>query len=114
MVKLSKVQQKLLDDAKARIEFARTHNFYDWMRKNISRVDDSTTDEQIEMMIEREVELGYENWYTEAYEETKNGVTYMSCNSRSLHKLEELGLIEILRDSTGETYGLDSVKVLNY
>ena len=113
MTKLSKTQQQLLDGAKARIDFARNHNFYDWARKNISHFYDRT-DEQIEMMIEREVELGYENWYTEAYEETKNGYTWMSCNSRSLHKLEELGLIEIKRDSTGETYGVDSIKVLNY
>lgn len=114
MTKLSKTQQKLLDEAKARIDFARTHSFYDWMRKNNSRVDDSATDEQIEMMIKREIELGYENWYIESYEETKNGKTWMSCNSRSLHKLAELGLIEIIMDSTGETYGLDSVKILNY
>ncbi len=113
-MKLSKTQQKHLDDAKARIDFARTHNLYDWMRKNLSRFDDSTTDEQIEMAIKHDAELGYKIWYSEAYEETKNGITWMSCNSKTLHKLAELGLIEIIRDSTGETYGLDSIKVLNY
>ena len=114
MTKLSKTQQKVLDSAKSRIDFARTHNLYDWMRKNISILDDSSTDEQIEMYIEREIEAGYKNWYADAYEETKNGYTWTSCNSRTLHKLCELGLIEIVRDSTGESYGVDSIKVLNY
>ena len=112
-MKLSKTQQEVLDGAKARIDFARNHDFYEWVRANISLMFDFTN-EQIDAELAKRKEQGWKVWEHEAYEETKNGFTWMYCNSRTLHKLAEYGLIEILRDSTGESYASDSVKVLNY
>lgn len=33
-MKLSKAQQEVMDKAKERIDYARTHSFHDWFRNN--------------------------------------------------------------------------------
>jgi len=48
------------------------------------------------------------------WEEHRNGIVLTHCNSRTLAKLEEYGLIKIIEDSNGEQFGIDTVQVLNY
>ena len=110
---LSKTQQEVLNGAKARIDFARNHNFYDWVRGTTYRME-NFTNEQIDAELAKREKQGWRVVEREIYEETQNGYTWLHCNSRTLHKLAEYGLTEILRDSTGECYGTDSIKVLNY
>ena len=48
------------------------------------------------------------------WEEHRNGIVLTHCNTKTLQKLESYGLIEIIYDSTGEDFGIDTIKVLNY
>ena len=50
---------------------------------------------------------------TEIYEKRKAGFALTCCHGATIKKLESLGLIEIINDSTGTTCGIDTVKVLN-
>lgn len=111
-MKLSKAQQAVMDQAKSNIDFARNNTYYTWIRKHFySR---EMTDEEIQEMIERDKKaFGYE-YEAKRFEEERNGITLAQCNSRTLYKLQEYGLIEIIEDSKGHTYGIDTIKVLNY
>jgi rhamnose utilization protein RhaD (predicted bifunctional aldolase and dehydrogenase) len=125
MARLTKAQDKIMTEAKSMIDFARTHTLREWAQKQTGY-----TDEQIEGMVERcelyhstpermRADLNerinrYAEDYSESYYNNQNSIVLIYCNSKSLKKLEEYGLIEILYDSTGSSYGLDTIKVLNY
>lgn len=117
MVKLSKAQQEVLDTAKERIDFARTHSFYDWFREG-DRYFRDATDEEIKAVIDkRTAEGSVINWEYETthYEWNRNGIDYLChASSATIRKLESLGLIEIIKDSNGEYYGFDQIRILNY
>lgn len=119
MTKLSNAQQKVLDEAKADIDEARQNNYYDWvrihgyMRWNGKLVSDFT-DEEIDAMDADENAKRYNVRDRERYENIKNGIVRCHTSSKTIQKLEKLGLIEIIRDSNGEWYGLDTIKILNY
>lgn len=102
-IKLSKAQEKVMEQAYKDIDLARNNNYEAWVRKYIK----GFTDEYIEERIRLE---DRKDWY----EDRKNGIVLTSCNTKTLRKLEELGLIKIIKDSTGSTWGIDIVKVLNY
>lgn len=101
--KLTPAQEKVMEKAYRDIDLARDNNYEAWIRKTIK----GFTDEYIEDRIRLE---DRKDWH----EDRKNGIVLTSCNTRTLKKLEELGLIEIIKDSTGSTWGIDVVKVLNY
>lgn len=101
-MKLSKAQQEVMDQAKADIDFARKVSYKEWLKK-ASRIHDEDLDDA--------VANGYLKEY---YDEERQGIVLTQCNSRTLRKLEELGLIQIIKDACGTTYGIDTVKVLNY
>lgn len=124
-MKLSKAQTEVMNKAKADIDYARTHDFIYWIAKatghNLDVDWDSHpnpyfTNEQVRKDAEEiaEKDANGDGYWLKRYEEVKNGTVLTSCNSRTLYKLEEYGLIEIIDDSTGQTYGIDRVKVLNY
>ena len=103
-MKLSKAQEAVLNHAKEEIDFARTHTLEEWYIKSYraDRLDLDSMDEWSR------------NYTITTYEKRKNGIALSMCNSRTLKKLEDLGLIEILYDSNGTHYGVDEIRVLNY
>ena len=112
-IKLTPAQQKVMDRAYKDIDDARNNDFYGWY--NLAYNCDHTKeviDEHIENFEKRFP--GLKNYHHETYEETKNGRVLTHCNTKTLRKVEEMGLIKIIEDSTGTQFGLDVVQVLNY
>jgi len=101
-MKLSNAQQKVLDDAKKKIDIARRLDYPTWLeeREHVPR-------HRLQEAIARDYLKSY-------WEAERRGEALMYCNSKTLRKLAEYGLIEIIEDSTGQTYGLDVIKILNY
>ena len=110
-VKLTPAQQKVMDKAYKDIDDARNNDFYGWY--NIV-YNCKHTKEEIDEEVKRWVDRYNENYYHENYENRKNGMVLTHCNTKTLRKLEEMGLIKIIEDSTGTHIGLDVVQVLNY
>lgn len=112
-VKLTPAQEKVMHKAYKDIDDARNNDFYGWY--NIAYACTLTKeeiDEHIENL-EKRFE-GLKNYNHEMYENRKNGMVLTHCNTKTLRKLEEMGLIKIVEDSTGTQFGLDVVQVLNY
>lgn len=109
-MKLSKAQEDVLNRAKQEIDKARAcKDFADYYEK------------YEKLFIKYDTVEDFKNGSPEYYENVKrgyekqvDGIAGVHCNTRTIKKLEELGLIEILYDSTGSAVGLDEIKVLNY
>lgn len=99
-MKLTAAQQKVMDHVKGDIDFARTHSFEDWYHKGFPGWDLERTKK--------------DTYYEERFEEEKSGVALVICNSRTLYKLRDMGLIEIIRDTSGSHFNVDKIRVLNY
>lgn len=112
-MKLSKAQQEVMNQAKEQIDFARSVNYYDWIRRSFFPYKEVTDDQVLEAIEHDKKIFGYD-YFAKTFEEEKNGIALVRCNSRTLYKLQEYGLIEIVKDSKGQTYGIDTIKVLNY
>lgn len=125
-MKLSKTQAKVLEYAKAKIDFARTHSLREWAEKQTELTPDYVQraievdkyhhgPERLKQMFEDRIQ-GYMRRYEKYYEDNKRGIVLCGSvvNSRTLRKLAALGLILILEDSCGERYGIDTIQVLNY
>ena len=110
-IKLTPAQQKVMDRAYKDIDEARNNDFYGWFKIAYKC---NETKEEIDERVERWYNRYHENYYHENYEKTKNGMVLTHCNTKTLRKLEEMGLIKIIEDSTGTKFGLDVVQVLNY
>ena len=110
-VKLTPAQQKVMDKAYNDIDEARNNDFYGWYNIAFNR---NHTKEEIDEEVERWYNRYHEYYYNEIYENRKNGMVLTHCNTKTLRKLEEMGLIKIIEDSTGTQFGLDVVQVLNY
>lgn len=107
-----------MDEAKRDIDEARALGFIEWYRIHCSywKYKEMSDDELVSELKRKVCWKGtteFEYW-TNVYEGRKAGNVLTSCNSRTLYKLQEMGLIEILRDSTGDHFGIDEVKILNY
>jgi hypothetical protein len=83
--KLTKTQQKVIDEAKASIEDARTKSFEDWVY--------STTREVVEELPERWVSA-----FRRDYDGLREGVAIVKASSNTLRALEAKGIIEIVSD----------------
>jgi len=105
MKKLSKAQQAVMDMAKKNIDKARTMDYPEWLKDMNSYYDNH------EDALKEAVAKGR---YKDYWMDGRNGIVLTHCNSRTLIKLEEMGLIEIIEDSNGQPYGIDKIKVLNY
>ena len=112
-MKLSKAQQAVLNDAKDKIDFARNTSYYEWIRKGFFPHKEVTDERVLEEIEESNKIFGYD-YLAKTFEEEKSGITIVHCNSKTLYKLQEYGLIEIIKDSKGQSYGIDVIKVLNY
>lgn len=115
-MKLSKAQQMVIDTAKERIDFARAHTFYEWYRRDSHWSIQEMTDEEIDAHLGKVQEyIGSKKYYEERYNMNRDGIDYLCrANSKTIKKLEDLGLITIIYDSNGETYGFDRIKINNY
>ena len=102
-MKLTTAQQNVLDKAKSEIDLARTLDYPEWFKTTQKWVREDRVDK---LICEGHLKA---NW-----EAKRRGEVITHCNSKTLKKLEEYGLIEIIEDSNGESFGLDVVKVLNY
>lgn len=97
-MKLSKAQAKVIDWMKYVIDGARNNDIKTYAGGSWDYIHHPGHLEKIERM----------------YEENRNGIVEIRCNSKTLVKLEEMGLIEIIYDSNGEHFGVDKAKLLNY
>ena len=122
-MKLSKAQTEVMEKAKARIDFARTHDFYDWFRNIWSFHPEKAnwSNEQIDAYYEdmdkrfNNSNITFKDEDMAEFTDFINGID-SSChtNSKTLEKLEEMGLIEIIYDSKGDRFGIDKIRILNY
>lgn len=114
-MKLSKAQAEVLEELKNGIDVARSLSYPEWLVKNQGYETPDWADDELRKFCEERLKKAVERKELyEYYENKRNAITLIRCNSRTLKRLEALGLIEIVYDSTGEDYGIDTVKVLNY
>ena len=119
-MKLSKAQQEVMDKAKERIDYARTHSFHDWFRNNTcADYVKEMSDQEVDALIDKRTEQGWignRSYEENHYQMNRDGIDYLChASGATIKKLETLGLIEIIKDSTGTgTYAFDAIKVLNY
>jgi len=123
-MKLSKAQAEVMEEAKKKIDRARSMDYPEWLMAthNYYQVPKWATDETSPSYNPRYAEslrkrfdeaVAKEEW-KDYWEMERNGIVLTRCNSRTLKKLEEYGLIKIIYDSNGEHIGIDTVQVLNY
>ena len=104
-MKLSKAQMEVMADAKRQIDEARSMDYPEWLKHGNDYYEDH------EDAWKKAIAEGRFKKY---WENKRNGIALTHCNSRTLEKLEEYGLIKIIEDSKGEQFGIDTVQVLNY
>ena len=118
-VKLTVAQQRVLDQAKREIDYARNcKDVWDYAIRNYCIVLNGTATEEDKAELRAsqqsftkptQVENLTRNW-----ERVKQGIVWtIRVNSKTLLKLEELGLIEIIELMNG-AYGMDTIRILNY
>lgn len=110
-MKLSKAQTEVMEMAKAKIDQARALNFYDWYRDRFNSKGES--DDQIDEEIARfgKAYPSMTGWYHNMYENERNGITLITANTRTLKKMVEMGLIELVEE--GGLYP-DKIRIINY
>ena len=99
-MKLTATQERILSYAKEQIDKARSMSFEEWAVSEF-RVNLATNEQMIEFA-------------TKCYEDYRNGIAHCTANGASIKKLEKLGLIEILFDSTNTKFGFDHIRVIDY
>ena len=118
-IKLTVVQQNVINDKKREIDYARSCNdIYDYAIRNYCPVLTGTATDELKaqlrakeqaMMTPAQVES-----MARAWENAKQGIVRtVRVNSKTLLKLEELGLIEVIELMSG-AYGVDMIRILNY
>jgi len=109
-VKLSNTQQAVMDNAKRQIDEARAYETYEEYFLSTNNCNSSfNTPEKYKAKDLK----GWET-YKRYWEREREGIVLTHVNSKTIEKLQKLGLIEILRVSTNENMGIDTIKVLNY
>lgn len=117
-MKLTSAQQKVIDKAKAEIDEARNFNNVKeyckyQMRNTYAEIENENTSQKRREWLQSRIEEWSKIWVHE-YERLTQNIVLTHCNTKTLEKLAEFGLIEIVYDSTGEHYGVDKIKILNY
>ena len=109
-MKLSKAQQETYDDILRQISEARnTESFEEYFEKHNAPRKNSRYDTIEKCNAEDPRFLDY---YKENYEQRKMGIALTHCAGATIQKLQNLGLIEIIEDSTGTRYGVDRVRAV--
>ena len=111
-MKLSKAQEWVMKKAYSDVDKARACETYEEYFINVLSKDFNGAYDTPEKMQAKDPELY--DMYREFYEKEKAGIVLTQANSRTLVKLEQLGLIKIIHDSNGCHYGIDKIEVLNY
>lgn len=111
-MKISLAQEKILNQAKEQIDTARKYNNYDEYfisEKSQNCNNGYNTPEKYKAK-------DIEKWNKDIkyWEQKRNAIVLTSCNTKSLLKLEYLGLIKIIYNSNNQSYGIDRIKILNY
>lgn len=119
-MKLSKAQQAIIDQAHRETDFARTHTLEEWAEKqaHVPNKDHPWSKWFIEEYGEAEFEKyrrdrikSYSDDYGKYYEREKNAIVLCIANTRTIEKLEKLGLIRIIKKGGSSP---DSIEILNY
>lgn len=106
---MSAAQQKVMDRAYQDIREAREcATVEEWYSKYRAICYANSTAEEFK---EQNGDM-WDSFIAPRYNELRECVVLTSCNSRTLAKLEKVGLIEILHDSNGVRFGIDKVRVL--
>ena len=111
-MKLSKAQERVMQDAKQKIDNARAcETFEEYFTKHIAPYNNGAwkTIESYQTKDPEALAHHIQFWNNE-----KDGTVLCEADSRTIRKLEELGLIKIIYDSTGDALGSDTIKLLNY
>ena len=110
-MKLSKAQERRLGEAKANIDMARSYDTYEEYEYNNNRYWSGryTLEEAREKISKNDNECN--NFYSNLYKEYRKGKALVIANSRTIEKLEELGLIKII--NIGGNYP-DLIEVIGY
>lgn len=101
-MKLSNAQQKVISAAQADIDLARQNEYREWFM---------ITQASSTRNVEEKINEGYLKEY---WEQKRKAIVLTHCSSKTLAKLEEYGLIKIIKDSNGQNYGIDVIQLLNY
>lgn len=110
-MKLSETQEKVLNKIKRSIDDAKQFESYEQLfnsKEHYGCYRNLTYKEVIKKYGNDELYRYEKYWEEQKYE----NITLIYCNSKTLKKLEKLGYIEIIRDSTGETFGYDKVRLI--
>lgn len=111
---VTEAQKRVLNNAKRIIDNARTKSFEEWCK-----VDSNADLERIRVWY-RNDDAGYERRVAQLrgwYEEARSGIALVTASGPTIYKLERLGLIKIINDTTGDrrgSYAADTIKLLNY
>lgn len=113
-MKISKAQQEVLAQAIKEIRLAKKLDFSAWLITSSNILDPDApglTDKERENRLKRIEEIKEEGRYYRVYRELRENIAYIHCNSQTLRSLAAKCLIEIIRDSAGDRYGIDKIKL---
>ena len=111
-MKISKAQENILIESKASIDRARKYKTYEEYFINEKAKYCNSAYNTPEKYKHEDINGWNKN--IKYWEQTKNAIVLTSCNTKSLLKLESLGLIQIIYNSNNEVNGIDHIKILNY
>lgn len=108
-MKLSAAQQKVLDTARKEIQEAReATGLDDWYTRYCKYYSHNYTLNKLEEDCPENFKL-----VVDAYNKRLNGIVLTQASGPTIRKLESLGLIKILNDTTGTgSYRFDTIRVL--
>ena len=109
-MKLSKAQQDVFDDVRRQINEARaTESFEEYFNKYHAPRNNNSYN-TIEKCNANDPH--YLDYYKTHYEELKAGISLTHCSGPTIQKLQKLGLIEIIEDSTNTNFSCDKVRAI--
>lgn len=110
--KLSPTQQRVLDDLKRQVDQARSYTTYEdyFLATEAPRCNCLfDTPEKYKARAPRDWERNKKSW-----ERLLEGEGLTHCSGPTIYKLEKLGYITIVEDTTSTTLSYDIVKLVNY
>lgn len=113
MTKLSKTQQKVLNEIRKDIASAKQFdNFKDfWMAQKIGYASGSEAYEKLKALYEeRYTTLDIEETYKKYWLDELNNITLTVCSSSTLRALKNQGYIEIIHDAGTGVYAVKLIK----
>lgn len=111
---ISRIQQQVLDQAISEIRLAKRLDFDAWLIASGNILDPDApglTDKERANRSKIIEEVKEEGRYFRVYNELRENIAYVHAASQTLRSLAKKSLIEIIRDSAGEHYGIDKIKV---